>query len=63
MLSVPVSRSRGRGESAVRSWSGADHQGDAVMIRLDNLTTGQVHEYARLLAAEAAWRTAPPRWR
>ncbi len=24
------------------------------MIRFDNLTTGQVHEYARLLAAEAA---------
>ena len=24
------------------------------MVRLDNLTTGQVHEYARLLAAEAA---------
>ena len=33
------------------------------MIRLDNLTTGQVHEYARLLAAEAPWRTAPQGWR
>ncbi len=27
------------------------------MIRFDNLTTGQVHEYARLLAAEAALAT------
>jgi len=33
------------------------------MIRLDNLTTGQVHEYARLLVAEAALADGAPRWR
>jgi len=30
------------------------------MIRLDNLTTGQVHEYARLLVAEAALADGAP---